>query len=71
MTNQNPLEILEDLLDDDPFIRAYPTFQRYIDEWDERGGSSAEEVPSQLVFEFYAEKLSVDQALSIWFTYND
>lgn len=71
MNGTNPLEILEDLLDDDPFIRAYPTFQRYIDEWDEKGGESAEEVPSQLVFEFYAEKLPVDKALFVWFTYND
>lgn len=67
----NPLDILEDLLDDDPFIRAYPSFQCYIDEWDEEGGPEAVDVPSNLVFEFYAEKLPVDKALSIWFAYND
>lgn len=69
MTDQNPLDILEDLLDDDPFIRAYPSFQRYIDDWDEMGGESAIDVPSQIIFEFYAEKLPIDQALSIWHAY--
>ena len=67
----NPIDILEDLLDDDPFIRAYPSFQRYIDEWDERGGEDAEKVSCEPIFEFYAEKLHVDQALQLWFTYND
>lgn len=70
MNGTNPLEILEDLLDDDPFIREYPSFQRYIDEWDEKGAPEAEDVPSGLVFEFYAEKLPVDDALAIWFTYH-
>lgn len=70
MNGTNPLEILEDLLDDDPFIRTYPLFQRYIDEWDERGGNEAEKVPSELIFEFYAEKLFVDDALAIWFAYH-
>ena len=71
MINPNPLEVLEDLLDDDPFIRTYPSFQHYLDEWDEEGGPEAVDVPSNLVFEFYAEKTPVDRALLIWFTYND
>ena len=67
----NPIDILEDLLDYDPFIRAYPSFGKYIDEWDERGGKDAEKAPCEPIFEFYAEKLPVDQALHLWFTYND
>lgn len=67
----NPIDILEDLLDDDPFIRAYPSFGKYIDEWDEKGGVGAWTAPKSVIFEFYAEKLPVDQALQLWFTYND
>lgn len=71
MSNAYPLEVFEDLLDEDPFIRAYPSFKRYLDEWDEKGGESVWEVPEEVVFEFYAEKLHIDQALLLWFTYND
>lgn len=71
MTTMTELEVLEELIDDDPFIRAYPSFQKYLDEWDESGGPLAYDVPDEVIFEFYAEKLTVDQALSIWFTYND
>lgn len=67
----NEIDVLEELIDDDPFIRAYPSFRRYVDEWDEKGGVDALDVSEDLIFEFYAEKLTVDQALSIWFTYND
>lgn len=67
----NPIEIFEDLLDDDPFIRAYPSFRRYLYEWGERGGVEAYDVPDAVIFEFYAEKLIVDDGLAIWFTYND
>lgn len=61
------LEILEDLMDDDPFIRTYPSFSRYLDEWDELEG--ALDVPEQIVFEFYAEKLEPKEGLEIWHTY--
>ncbi len=67
----NPIDILEDLLDDDPFIRAYPSFGKYLDEWDENGGGGAQEAPEAVIFEFYAEKLHVDQALQLWFTYSE
>jgi hypothetical protein len=66
----NPLEVLEDLIDDDPFIRAYPSFGRYVQAWDEVGGSEASKVPEEVVFEFYAEKLPVEDALQLWYTYD-
>ena len=62
------LEILEDLIDDDPFIRAYPSFYRYLDEWDELEG--AWDVPEEVVFEFYAEKIEPQEGLEIWGTYH-
>jgi hypothetical protein len=65
----NPLDVMEDLLDDDPFIRAYPSFAAYVNVWDEDGGVDAWSAPSTLLYDFYAEKLPVDQALHMWFTY--
>lgn len=58
-------------MDDDPFIRAYPSFNAYIKEWDEYGGVDACKVPESVVFEFYAEKLTPEEALHIWFTYEN
>jgi len=65
----NPLDVLEALIDDDPFIRAYPSLSAYIRTWDELGGKEAQFVPDELLYEFYAEKLTVEDALHIWFTY--
>lgn len=65
------IDILEELMDDDPFIRAYPSFKKYVQEWDERGGVDALEAPEQIVFEFYAEKTPIDEALTIWYTYSE
>lgn len=67
----NCIDILEDLIDDDPFIRAYKSFGRYIDEWDNKGGVGAWAAPDSVIFEFYAEKLFVDDALALWFTYSE
>jgi hypothetical protein len=66
----NPLEVLEDLIDDDPFIRSYPFFKKYMRDWDELGGESACKVPEEIIFEFYAEKLPVEEALQLWYTYD-
>ena len=71
MSEMSELDVLEELIDDDLFIRMYPSLKKYLDDWDEMGGPEAQEVPEQIVFEFYAEKLPIDQALSIWFTYRD
>lgn len=68
--NASALEILEDLMDDDPFIRAYPSFDAYIRAWDEEGGEAVLSVPESVIFEFYAEKLTPKEALHIWFTYS-
>lgn len=65
----NPLEVLETLIDDDVFIRSYPSLGAYIRAWDEQGGPAAECVPDELLYEFYAEKLPVRDALHMWFTY--
>jgi hypothetical protein len=65
----NPLEVLEDLIDDDPFIRSYPSLDAYIRAWDEDGGPNAEYVPDELLYEFYAEKIPVEEALQMWFAY--
>lgn len=62
------IEILEDLIDDDLFIRTYPSFYRYLDEWDELEG--AWDVPEEVVFEFYAEKIEPQEGLEIWGTYH-
>lgn len=65
----NLSEIIEDLMDDDPFIRSYPSFKHYLRAWDEMGGEAAQNVPHELVFEFYADRLEPSAALHIWFTY--
>jgi hypothetical protein len=65
----NPLEVLEALIDDDPFIRAYPSLSAYIRAWDEEGGPEVECVPDELLYEFYADHVPVDEALQMWFTY--
>lgn len=70
METNNILEILEDLIDDDPFIRRYPHFDAYIAEWDEMGGEGVHNVPTQLIFDFYAEKVGVEDALHTWYTYD-
>lgn len=64
------LDILEELIDSDKFIRTYPTFEAYLSQWDEDGGKEATRVPAQIVFDFYAEKVEVKDALHTWFTYN-
>jgi hypothetical protein len=66
----NPIDVLETLIDDDPFIRAYPSFAKYVQAWDEAGGNEALIVPEEVVFEFYAEKLPVEEALQLWYTYD-
>jgi hypothetical protein len=66
----NELDVLKELMDDDPFIRAYPSFNSYISDWDELIDSD-EEVPEQIVFEFYAEKTPIPEALSIWYAYKE
>lgn len=65
------LDILEELMDDDLFIRAYPSFKKYLSEWDEKGGVDALLAPRDLVFEFYANKTSIDDALHLWYTYSE
>jgi len=65
------VEILEELTDTDPFIRSYPTFAKYLSQWQSAGGEDAETVSTDVVFEFYAEKLEVEEALHIWFTYHN
>jgi hypothetical protein len=62
--------VLEDLMDDDPFIRLYPTFKAYIRAWDEMGGEAATRVSENFVFEFYAEKVLPEDALHTWYTYD-
>jgi hypothetical protein len=66
----NQLDVLEELIDDDPFIRFYPSFARYVQAWDEMGGERASKVPEDVVFDFYAEKLTPEEALHIWHTYD-
>jgi hypothetical protein len=66
----NALEILEDLIDDDPFIRLYPSFEAYILAWDADGGFEVYAVPEAVVYEFYAEKLTPAEAVHIWLTYS-
>lgn len=65
------ISLLEELFDDDPFIRAYPSFAKYIAEWDEKGGVDALLAPRDFIFELYASKTPVDSALHIWYTYNE
>ena len=66
----NALDVLEDLIDDDLFIRQYPTFDAYIRAWDDMGGEGANKVPESLVFEFYAEKVPPEEGLHTWYTYD-
>ena len=66
----NALDVLEDLIDDDLFIRQYPNFESYIRAWDDMGGDGANKVPEALIFEFYAEKVSPEEALHTWYTYD-
>lgn len=61
------LDVLEELIDDDPFIRSYPSFSVYLRDWDEQ--LPDEVVPQGIIFEFYAEKTPVPDALSIWHAY--
>jgi len=60
------LDVLEDLMDEDEFIRAYPSFYRYLAEWDQEAHISA---PEEVLFEFYAEKIFVHEAIELWETY--
>lgn len=66
----NALEILEDLIDDDPFIRRYPSFEAYIRVWDEEGGRGVHTVPEAVIYEFYAEKLTPEESVHLWLTYS-
>lgn len=70
MVMPNALEILEDLIDDDPFIRHYSRFELYLKEWNEYGGREVVALPDGVVYEFYAEKIPPAEALHIWFTYS-
>lgn len=77
LLNYNPedkmeteLDVIEELIDDDPFLRSYPTFEKYYSDWIEMGGIEASHVPQHLVFDFYAEKQTPEQALHTWFTYD-
>ena len=70
MENLPSLTVL-DLFSDDDFIRAYPSFSKYREEWDLKGGPDGAGVPSEVVFEFYAEKTEVDDGLHMWFTYHN
>lgn len=67
----NELDILEELIDDDPFIRTYPSFRSYLNEWNNNYHYGADEVPAQIIFEFYAEKTPVLEALAIWHAYKN
>jgi len=67
----NELDVLEELIDDDPFIRSYPSFRSYLNEWNANFYEGADEVPAQIIFEFYAEKTSIPEAISIWQAYED
>jgi len=53
-------------MDEDEFIRAYPSFYRYLAEWDQEAHISA---PEEVLFEFYAEKIFVHEAIELWETY--
>lgn len=64
------IEIIEALAEDDEFFRFYPRFDVYSAEWLRMGGAEAAAVPQHVIFEFYAEKLMVEEALHIWFTYD-
>ena len=66
----NAFEVLEDLIDDDPFIRAWPRFEKYLRDWNECGGREVDILPEGIVQEFYAEKIPPEEALHIWFTYS-
>jgi hypothetical protein len=68
--NENAILVLEDLMDEDPFIRSYPSFASYLRAWDEMGGEAAEAVSESVVFEFYAEKVRPEDALHTWYTYD-
>lgn len=67
----NELDLLEELIDDDPFIRSYPSFRSYLNEWNDNYHYGADEVPAQIIFEFYAEKTPIPEALSIWHAYKE
>ena len=57
-------------MDEDPFIRLYPSFESYLRDWSEMGGEGVADVPQSVVFEFYAEKVMPEKALHTWFTYD-
>jgi hypothetical protein len=63
------VEVLEDLLKDDPFLRAWPTFRAYLTEWiylaAEIRSDACELAPDELIFEFYAARVEVARAMSI------
>lgn len=65
----NELEVLEDLLKDDPFLRSYPTFKSYLSEWSylatEIRSEACESTPDDLIFEFYAARVEVPSAMSL------
>lgn len=66
----NAFDVLEDLIDDDPFIRSYPSFDAYMRTWVEFGGEEVYGIPMAIAYEFYAEKIPPEEALHIWFTYD-
>lgn len=64
------IDVLEALAEDDEFFRFYPSYATYRSEWDTMGGKEVGAVPDSVVFEFYAEKIMVEDALHTWFTYD-
>lgn len=63
------IEVMEDLLKDDVFLRTWPTFKRYLADWgylaEEIGAEASLLAPNDLIFEFYAAKVEVPEAMSI------
>lgn len=64
MPTPNSLEILEDIIDSDAFVRLYPSFKAYWAEWVEFcGESSGLYYAKDLAAEFYCERVGVADAL--------
>lgn len=65
----NEIEVLEDLLKDDMFLRTWPTFKHYFSDWgrlaEEVGADDAQWAPTELIFEFYAAKVDVAEGIGL------
>ncbi len=53
----NQFDVIEELMDTEPFIRSYPTFSQYIQEM---GGVSLD-----LALEFYASHVEPSEAMAL------